>query len=97
MRRNNHAVPIDPRLLPERDDAIQQFESFGGHLTLFSPFGRDPLEGRMDLTNRREAEFQGRYPDFGSFFYTVVNSDYSLFRQGLMYLIDISKHLETLV
>lgn len=93
--RNNNATLIDPRLLPERDDAVQHFESFGGHLTQFSPFGHDPLEDRADLVDQRETEFYGRYPDFGPFFYTVVNSDYLLFCQGLMALIDISKRLET--
>ena len=65
MRRNSLTVPIDHRLLPEPDDAVQQYESFGGNLTLFSPFGRDPLEGSPDLASQREAEFHGLYADFG--------------------------------
>ena len=95
LMRNNNAALIDPRLLPDRDDAVQRFESFGGHLTLFSPFGYDPLEDRPDLISQRETEFYRRYPDFGPFFYTVVNGDYLLFHQGLLFLIDISKCLES--
>lgn len=97
MKRNNQAVQLDPLLLPNPDVAVQQFESFGGHLTLFSPFGHDPLQNRQDLVGQREAEFQSRHPDFGVFFYTVVNGDYSIFRDGLVTLIDISKCLELLL
>ena len=95
MWQNSQAVPVDPHLLPEPDVAVQEFESFGGNLTLFSPFSCDPLQGRPDLVTQRETQFHGRYPDFGPFFYTVVNGDYSLFRDGLLYLIDITKQLET--
>ena len=95
MRRNSQVVPVDPHLLPDPDVAIQEFESFGGNLTLFSPFGRDPLQERLDLVTQRETEFHRHYPDFGPFFYTVVNGDYSLFRDGLLYLIDITQQLQT--
>ena len=49
MKRNNHAAAIDPHLLPDPDDAVQRFESFGGHLTTFSCFGHDPLCNGVDL------------------------------------------------
>ena len=94
MRRNNQAARITPSLLPEPEDAVQQYEASGGHLTIFSSFGEDPLRDRLDLVNQREAEFLKKYPDFGGFFYHVVNGDHSLFREGLLFLIDISKHLE---
>ena len=94
MQRNNQTVQVDARLVPEPSDAVQHFESFGGHLTLFSPFGEDPLADRDDLVSQREADFFARYPDFGPFFYSVVNGDYTLFRAGLLFLIQVSKGLE---
>ena len=94
MRRNDQTVQVDPRMLPEPSDAVEQFESFGGHLTLFSPFGEDPLQDRDDLVSQREADFLTQYPDFGPFFYSVVNGDYTLFRSGLLFLIQVSKRLE---
>lgn len=94
MHRNNQVMPLDPALVPEPEDAVQQFEAHGGHLTLFSAFGRDPLEDREDLIKAREEDFYRKYPDFGCFFYTVVNNDYSLFREGLLFFIDVSKRLE---
>ena len=76
-------MPLDPVLVPEPLDAVQQFEVHGGHLTLFSAFGRNPLEDREDLIKAKE-DFYKKYPDFDCFFYTVVNNDYSLFCDSLL-------------
>lgn len=95
MKGNNHTVPIAPQLIPDPDSAVQQYESLGGHLTIFSSFGQDPLRDRAHLVRQRESDFQRRYPDYRQFFHTVVNGDFSVFRDGLLYLIDISKHLES--
>ena len=81
-------------LVPEPEDVLQQFEAHGGQVTLFSPFGQDPLQEREDLIRLREQEFHTRYPDFSFFFSTVVNDDFSLFRDGLLFFIDVSKRLE---
>ena len=69
MRQNSQVVLVDPHLLPDPDVAVQEFESFGGNLTLFSPFGHDPLQERLDLVTQRETEFHRCYPDFGLFLY----------------------------
>jgi len=50
MTRNDQTVQVDPQMLPEPSDAVEQFESFGGHLTLFSTFGEDPLQDREEMT-----------------------------------------------
>ncbi len=94
MQQNNQATQIDGRLLPEPDGALQSFESHGGHITVFSPFGQDPLMEQPDLSSQREARFFERYPDFGPFFHSVVNGDFSLFRAGLLYFIDVSRYFE---
>ena len=49
MHRNNQVMLLDPALVPEPEDAVQQFEAHGGHLTLFSAFGQDPLEDKGGL------------------------------------------------
>lgn len=90
-------MPINHQLLPDVQDAIQNMESQGSRLTMFSPFGRDPLKDREDLISQRKATFFARYPNFGPFFYNAVNGDYTTFRQGLLYLIDISRQLELLL
>ena len=47
MLNNNQAVKIDPRLLPDDESAIRDFEANGGQLTVFSCFGEDPLWGEI--------------------------------------------------
>ena len=94
MQRNNQAAQIDAHLIPEPIEALQLFESHGGHITVFSPFGQDPLEERPDLSSQREARFLERFPDFGPFFHSAVNNDFTLFRAGLLYFIDVSKSFE---
>jgi hypothetical protein len=95
MRENNQAVQIDSRILPEPAAAVQQFQEMGGRLTAFSPFGHDPLQNNPALLAQRDRRFQEQYPDFNQFFHSTVNGNNSVFRDGLLFLIDISKQLET--
>ena len=83
-RRNDRAVRVEPRLVPEPRDAVQEFESLGGHLTLFSPFGEDPLKDRVDLISQRDAKYFARYPDFGPIFHSLIEGGYNLFGCGLL-------------
>jgi len=69
------------------------YESQGGHLTLLSEFGEDPLSSRNDLLQLREARFFEDYPRFDEIFYGVVNNDKTLFREGILHLINISMQL----
>ena len=87
MQKNNQAVRISLHQLPSPDEAVQMFEANGGHLTIFSPFGDDPLKDHMRLAAEREENFHEQYPEFQPFFSTVVNGDNSLFRSGLLYFI----------
>ena len=96
MLSNNHAKKIDHTQIAQPSDAVHHFQSFGGHLTLFSGFGEDPLKHSAGMVAQREEEFKRRYPDFGQFFSTVVNSDYSLFKEGLLYFIELSQRLSSI-
>ncbi|XP_019850817.1 PREDICTED: uncharacterized protein LOC109581281 [Amphimedon queenslandica] len=94
MLRANHVAPIDPNILPETEVAVEQMESLGSHLTRFSPFGQDPLEGHGHFCRQRDEQFEARFPNYDDFFHSVANSDFTLFRQGLLYTIEITRHLE---
>ncbi|XP_019850818.1 PREDICTED: uncharacterized protein LOC109581282 [Amphimedon queenslandica] len=94
MLRATHVAPIDPNILPETEVAVQQMESLGSHLTRFSPFGQDPLEGHGHFCRQRDEQFEARFPNYDDFFHSVANSDFTLFRQGLLYTIEITRHLE---
>jgi len=93
MIQNNQAKTIEPSIIPDTDDAVQMYESHGGHITLFSDFGKDPLSERRDLLNLREEKFFERYPRFDEIFHTVVNNNRTLFHDGLLYFIDVSMQL----
>ena len=88
-RESNQADQVDRSLLLEPQDAVHEFEALGGRLTVFSPYGQDPLQGSPDLLQQRERQFHERFSDFGRFFYTIVNKDYSIFRQGILFLITL--------
>jgi len=95
MMENNCAVKIDSNLLPDVDAAVSGFESNGGQLTTFSSFGEDPLRDNTTLVAQRETEFYRQHPriSFPNFFYSVTNGDYSLFREGILSYITITKNL----
>lgn len=95
MLHGNQAVKIDPRLLPDAESAVRQFQSNGGQLTVFSCFSEDPLQGSPSLAAQRETEFHRRFPDFSDIFHTVANGDYYLFREGVLFYIDINRRLST--
>ena len=93
MLESNMAQMIDPNAIPDGQSALQRFESIGGHITIFTPFGEDPLATNPSLITQRETEFFRLYQDLSPAFHSLVNGDYYLFREGLLCLIDISKRL----
>ena len=84
---------LDPSVIPEVNDAVREMESLGSRLTHFSGFGIDPFQGQPDLVEERERLFKQRYPDFGTFFHTVVNNDFNPFQQGVLFFIEKTRDL----
>lgn len=64
------AVP--PSSVLTSADATQAFQELGGNLTLFSPFGVDPLDGRQDLLTARVTEFYRHVSDFSPLFHSLI-------------------------
>lgn len=54
MASNNQVAPVPQLVVLDPDEAVQQFESGGGNLTIFSIFGEDPLADFPDLVSERE-------------------------------------------
>ena len=94
MDSNNQVAETSSINIPSPNEALQEFQNHGGHITTFNSFGHDPLSQRPDLMREREERFHQQYPNFNEIFHTTVNGDYSLFRSGILYIIDISKQLE---
>lgn len=95
MHGNNQAMPIHSSLVPSPDEAVEMYQSYGGHITLDGEFGHDPLRIREDLLEIREERFFNQYPKFEEIFHSVVNYENRLFQTSLLYFIEISKQLET--
>jgi len=95
MSENSQAVMINSDHIPDAEAAVADFESNGGHLTVFSAFGEDPLQQNPLLIAQREAEFCRVFPTFSDIFHNVVNGDFYLFREGLLCFIDISERLSS--
>ena len=47
------------------------------------------------MVQQREEKFHERFPNFGPFSHTLVNGNCSLFRDGILFLIDVSKRLQS--
>ena len=90
---NNHAQPVSAQVIPSVDDAIQQYEAMGGHLTLFSPFGKDLLADHPDLVAERERQYYGAYPDFATIFHEISNGHTQLFEGGLQLFLQLTEQL----
>ena len=54
MRTNNLLHPVRSTLIPTPDDAFQEYCSLGGQLTVFSPFGVDPISADENLMAERD-------------------------------------------
>ena len=93
MDRDNRARKIPQSLLPSTDQAVQLYRGNGGRLTDPAPFGSDPLASNHDRQHIRDQAFRERFPSFDFVFHRLVNGDSSLFRQALLFYIDITKRL----
>ena len=83
MRRNNGSVQLPIWQVPTTEQAVRTYESLGGRLTEYTPFGEDPLKNHPELQTVRLGEFQRRVPSFESIFNSTVNHRYQLFTHGL--------------
>ena len=91
MRENNRIAKIIPSIVPSPEEAVSRFHSMGGELTLFSAFGEDPLT--ESLAAIRQEEFLRNFPDLRLIFSGAVNGNEHLFRDGLQYILSVTKRL----
>jgi len=94
MHGNNQAMPIDFSLVPDPDEAVQMYQSYGGNITISSEFGHDPLCNREDLLKIREERFFDQCPSFEEIFHSVVNFDHRLFQSVYFVLLTLPHSLK---
>ena len=57
MQDNNQVAQVDPSRLPSGMVAVEMYEAHDRHLTLFSPYGHDPLADDATAMAQREEKF----------------------------------------
>ena len=93
----SRAARVNPVLAPTPNEAVSDFQQTGGRLHLISEFGSDPLDGRRDLQQFRQEAFTDRFPSFDTIYHQVVNNDSTLFKQSLLYFINITQRLASTI
>ena len=93
MANNYQAKGVPPSVVPSKNEAVTAFQAAGGHLTLFSTYGEDPLAADPQKYLMRTQAFESRYPDLSRIFSDLVNGEESLFRSALLFYIDITTRM----
>ena len=76
--------------VPTTDQAISSFTNDGGHLTMESVFGQDPLDGYPLLQQLRARDFQSQYPSVEDIFKNILHSDGATFVQSIEFFIELT-------
>ena len=90
--KNSFTSMVDITLLPTPEQAVQEYESAGGSLTLSNKFGTDPLQNNTLLKHQRESEVSSHL-NFDDIFKNVVNGNQQPFVMGLLYFINVTDRL----
>lgn len=93
MRNNNRAKKISPHFLPQPQEAANDYRLNGGTITDPDQNITDPLCNTSDKIEIRHQSFTNRYPSFDIIFQNLVNSESSMFKNGLKFFIDITFRL----
>ena len=90
---DNRTKKIPLYLLPQPQQASEAYRNMAGTLTDPAPFGMDPLEQDYSKKHLRMKAFCDRYPSFDTIFHELVNGSDDLFRQALLFFIEITKRM----
>ena len=66
---------LPSEIIPDAHTATSQFVDMGGHLTLESHFGNDPLAGGDGLIAECNRQFHQQYPDLSMVFHAISNNN----------------------
>ena len=90
---HSQSVILPNETIPETQAAVANFRAMGGHLTMESHFGSDPLAERQDQLAERTRQFQQQYSDLSTIFHNITNGDCKPFEECLQFYIRLTKNL----
>ena len=93
MRTNNGITRLDLGNLPCSSQAVGMYQQDGGRITDETKFGEDPLQGDIAKASIRAQAFNEKYPSFDIIFHELVNSNPLLFKNALLFYIDVTFRL----
>ena len=94
----NQVTPLISSSIPSTVDIIQIHEQDSGNQLCRDPeFGRDPLQGLVELQQLRQRDFIALYPDFRVVFHNILHSNGFLFRRCIQDYIRLTKDFAALV
>ena len=96
-RANNQVTPISRQNIPSLDQAISAHENNGGHLTPESCYGQDPIIDLPGLQLLRERDFLYEYPNMDAVFQNVLHDNGTIFRQAILFFIELTNRYSTLL
>ena len=68
-------------------------QMYHGTLTREQTYGIDPLEKQSAKKDARETEFKKHFPSFDIMFQATANGNYALFKDAILYYIQLTKYL----
>ena len=87
---------IPTHLLPSTSEAMHLYRVAGGSITDERGFGVDPLRGNMEKQQTRQKAFLQQF-NFEHIFHALVNGNYTLFKEALLFFSDITFRLSAVL
>ena len=93
MLQDNRTKRLDPAFIPTVDDAVTNYRAQGGQLTDPDELGVDPISCDGNKSKIRQQTFSEKFPSFGIIFDNLVNGQPEMFREGLLFYLNITNRL----
>ena len=93
MLQDNRTKRISPTLLPDPILAADMYRNGGGRLTDPEPYGLDPIANDLVKEDIRKKAFFDKYDSFDNIFNQLVNERPQMFKEALLFYINVTKRL----
>ena len=92
-RRNSRCNRVNPQVIPTSQEAVEEYERQGGHITAFPVSGRDALENDSVLQTERDQRFNAALSNLEQAYGELMNGSDTTFNQAVLNYIKITRAL----